>query len=62
MRLYAVEQKYTFANAGYYWAENENDAINEHRKQTGTDAGLVASAIWANNSDKKYRGYVVEVA
>lgn len=60
MRLYAVEQKYTFANAGYYWAENENDAINEHRKQTGTDAELIASAVWANNRDKAYRGYVVE--
>lgn len=60
MRLYAVEQKYTFANVGYYWAENENDAINEHRKQTGTDAELMASAVWANNRDKAYRGYVVQ--
>lgn len=62
MRLYAVEYRNICASAGYYWAENENDAINEHRRQTGTDANLVASAIWANNSDKKYRGYVVEAA
>ena len=60
MRLYAVEQKHTFANVGYYWAKNENDAINEHRKQTGTDAELIASAVWANNRDKAYRGYVVK--
>ena len=60
MRLYAVEQKYTFANAGYYWAENENEAINEHRRQTGTDAELIASAVWANNKDMAYRGYITK--
>lgn len=59
MKLYAVEYKDTGTNAGYYWAEDENDAISEHRKQIGTDAELVASAIWANNSNKAYRGYVV---
>lgn len=60
MRLYAVENKYTMSSVGYYWAENENEAINEHRKQTGTDQELIASAVWANNSDKAYRGYVVK--
>ena len=60
MRLYAVENRDTMASVGYYWAENENGAINEHRSQTGTDEELGASAVWANNSDKAYRGYVVE--
>ena len=60
MRLYAVEYVATLKNASYYWAENENDAINQHRMQTGTDLDLVASAVWANNKDKAYRGYVVQ--
>ena len=60
MRLYAVEYIAAVQSPMYYWAENENDAINEHRKQTGTDAELMASAVWANNRDKAYRGYVVK--
>lgn len=59
MRLYMVERASTASTPMFYWAENENDAINEHRKQTGTDAELMASAVWANNRDKAYRGYVV---
>lgn len=60
MRLYAVEYKNIMASAGYYWAENENEAINEHRRQTGTDKELLANAVWANNGNKAYRGYVVD--
>ena len=60
MRLYAVEYATTVQSPMYYWAENENDAINQHRKQISTDAELVASAVWANNKDKAYRGYVVK--
>ena len=60
MRLYAVEYVATLQSPMYYWAENENDAIDQHRKQTGTGAELTASAVWANNKDKTYRGYVVE--
>ena len=60
MRLYAVECVATVQSPMYYWAENENDAINQHRKQTGTDAELIASAVWANNRDARYRGYVVQ--
>ena len=60
MRLYAVEFKNIGANAGYYWAENERDAINQHRLQTHASADLIAYSVWANNSDKSYRGYVVK--
>lgn len=60
MRLYLVEYVATTQAPCHYWAENEQDAINEHRKQTGTDAELVASAVWANNNDKAHRGYVVD--
>jgi len=59
MTLYAIENKYTMSSIGYYWANNEAEAINEHRRQTGTDEELTASAVWANNRDKAYRGYVV---
>lgn len=62
MRLYAVEYVATAQSPMHYWAENENDAINKHRMQTGTDAELVASAVWANNKDIAYRGYVVKEA
>lgn len=60
MRLYAVEYKNIGTNAGYYWAENANDAINQHRMQRHTVNELEAYAVWANNSNKAYRGYVVE--
>lgn len=60
MRLYAVEFKNLGANAGYYWADNENDAINQHRLQTHEAATLEAYPVWANNRDKAYRGYVVD--
>lgn len=60
MRLYQVEEVGLYHNDYFYWAENENDAIDQHRKQTGTGAELIASAVWANNKDKAYRGYVVE--
>ena len=60
MRLYEVEYVATVQSPMFYWAENENDAINQHRKQIGTDAELIANAVWANNNDKAYRGYVVK--
>lgn len=60
MRLYAVERKDNGVNAGYYWAENENDAINQHRLQTHESMTLAAYAVWANNKDKTCRGYVVK--
>lgn len=59
MRLYMVERASTVSSPMFYWAENEDDAINEHRRQTGTDVELIASAVWANNRNKAYRGYVV---
>lgn len=60
MRLYAVEYVANLRTPMYYWANNEEDAIDKHRRQTGTDAALVASAVWANNRDIAYRGYVVK--
>lgn len=59
MRLYAVERKDNGKNVGYYWADNGNDAINQHRLQTHEDTILEAYQVWANNSDKSCRGYVV---
>lgn len=59
MRLYAVEYVAMLRSPMFYWAKNEEDAIDKHRRQTGTDAELVASAVWANNNSKAYRGYVV---
>lgn len=59
MRLYMIERASTVSSPMFYWAENENDAINEHRRQTGTDAELIASAIWANNEDARHRGFVI---
>lgn len=59
MRLYMVERASTASTPMFYWAENEEQAIDEHRKQTGTGDKLIASAVWANNRDKAYRGYVV---
>lgn len=60
MKLYAVEQKESGKNAGYYWAANESDAVNQHRLQTHEGVALTASPVWANNSNKAYRGYVVK--
>ena len=60
MRLYAVEYASDVRTPMYYWANNGEDAIDKHRRQTGTDALLIARAVWANNSDKEYRGYVVK--
>lgn len=61
MRLYSVAYACSCdPQAGFYWAENENDAIHQHRMQTGTGLKLVASSVWANNADKTLRGYVVK--
>lgn len=60
MRLYMVEPAEHMGSPMFYWAENEEQAIDGHRKQTGTGDKLMASAVWANNRDKAYRGYVVQ--
>lgn len=60
MRLYAVEYASDVRTPMYYWANNGEDAIDKHRRQTGTDALLIASAVWANNKEMTYRGYVVK--
>lgn len=60
MRLYQVEEVGLYHNDYFYWAENEGDALDQHEKQgADTECEWVASAVFANNADKRYRGYVV---
>lgn len=60
MRLYMVEPAYFSEPRGFYYAENEEDAIEQAKERGGADYELIASAVWANNKDFKYRGYVVK--
>ena len=62
MRLYAVEAvDYPAEPTLYYWAENEGDALDQHEEQgADPEREWVASPVWANNVNLKYRGYVVE--
>lgn len=61
MRLYLVEEVGLYNNDYFYWAENEGDALDEHEKQgADPEREWVASPVFANNADKRYRGYVVQ--
>lgn len=62
MRLYMVEEMDN-ANLGvfFYWAENEGDALDRHETQVlNPDVEWVASPVFANNLDARYRGFVVQ--
>lgn len=61
MKLYLVEEVGVYSDNYFYWAENEGDALDQHEAQ-GADPDLewVASPVWANNKDARYRGYVVD--
>lgn len=59
MRLYMVEDVDNPSATFFYWADNEGEALDEHEMQVGQpDIQWAASAVFANNADKRYRGYV----
>lgn len=61
MRLYAVEEVGLYSNRYFYWAKDEGDALDQHEAQgANPDFEWVASPVWANNKDARYRGYVVQ--
>ena len=60
MRLYMLEKINSYENIYFYWAENEGDALDKHEKMTGESEDWVASAVFADNMEKAYRGYVVD--
>lgn len=60
MRLYQVEEVEAYNNNYFYWAENEGDALDQHERQgADPEREWTASAVFANNQDPAYRGYVV---
>lgn len=61
MRLYLVEEVGLYNNDYFYWAKDEGDALDQHEKQgADPEREWVASPVFANNADLKYRGYVVQ--
>lgn len=60
MRLYMVEDVDNPSATFFYWADSEGEALDEHEVQgADPEREWVASAVFANNADKRYRGYVV---
>lgn len=61
MKLYMVEDVASVDSPIYYWAENEGDALGQHEAQGyNQELEWVASPVWANNKDLKYRGFVTQ--
>lgn len=62
MKLYMVERVFGDHETHFYWADNEGDALEQHEKLRGVDDtdDWVATPVWADNDDKRYRGYVVK--
>ena len=61
MKLYMVEDVDNPNAVFFYWAENEGEALDEHEAQVNQPdtVNWAASPVWANNSNSKYRGFVI---
>lgn len=64
LTLYSVvhEPKKGLGSQYYYWAKSHDEAIEMCRQDVGAGfwANFIVHKVYASNSNKKYRGYIVQ--